>query len=129
MDPTSLSGGEEKFDEDDMDPLFELSSSLSSYQRETASVRLVDITNQGKSPRMQLREMMTRKAAASQEVDKAAAVAKQWLQSHGAGIPKIETPTNPLVGRVKFSGPEPIRRIVTPATAEDLFRIQLNLVK
>eukprot|EP00533_Pseudo-nitzschia_delicatissima_P009329 CAMPEP_0116082544 /NCGR_PEP_ID=MMETSP0327-20121206/2787_1 /TAXON_ID=44447 /ORGANISM="Pseudo-nitzschia delicatissima, Strain B596" /LENGTH=1348 /DNA_ID=CAMNT_0003573353 /DNA_START=3974 /DNA_END=8020 /DNA_ORIENTATION=- len=125
MDPTA---GEEKFADEDMDPLFQLSSSLSTYQRATASVRLVDITN-GKSPRMQLREMMTRKAAASQEVDKAAAVARQWLESRGAGIAKIETPSNPLVGRVKFAGPEPVRRIPTPATAEDLFRIQLNLVK
>ncbi len=128
MDPTALGGGEEKFSEDDMDPLFQLSSSLFTYQRETASVRLVDITN-GKSPRLQLQEMMTRKAAASQEVDKASAVARQWLQSRGAGIVKIETPSNPLVGRVKFAGPEPLRKIRTPATAEDLFRIQLNLVK
>lgn len=128
MDATPL-GGEEKFAEEDMDPLFQLSSSLSTYQRETASVRLVDITNRGKSPRMQLRELMTRKAIASQEVDKAAAAARQWLQSHGAGIPKLEESSNPLVGRVKIAGPEPIRRIPTPATAEDLFRIQLNLVK
>jgi dynactin 1 len=129
MEPTSLGGGEEKFSEEDMDPLFQLSSSLSSYQRETASVRLVDITKSTKSPRMQLHDMMMRKAAASQEVDKAAAVARQWLESHRAGIPKIETATNPLVGRVKFAGPEPIRRIPTPATGEDLYRIQLNLVK
>eukprot|EP00531_Pseudo-nitzschia_arenysensis_P017578 CAMPEP_0116129902 /NCGR_PEP_ID=MMETSP0329-20121206/8172_1 /TAXON_ID=697910 /ORGANISM="Pseudo-nitzschia arenysensis, Strain B593" /LENGTH=1359 /DNA_ID=CAMNT_0003624201 /DNA_START=224 /DNA_END=4303 /DNA_ORIENTATION=+ len=128
MDPTALGGGEEKFSEEDMDPLFQLSSSLSTYQRETASVRLVDITN-GKAPRMQLHEMMTRKASASQEVDKASAVARQWLQSRGSGIAKIETPSNPLVGRVKFAGPEPLRKIRTPATAEDLFRIQLNLVK
>jgi len=132
MGPTSRGEGEEKIADEDMDPLFQLSSSLSSYQRETASVRLVDITKSsklGKSPRMQLHDMMMRKAAASQEVDTAAAVARQWLESHRAGIPKIETPTNPLVGRVKFAGPGPIRRIPTPATGEDLFRIQLNLVK
>lgn len=129
MDPTSLSEGEEKFADEDMDPLYQLSSSLSSYQRETASVRLVDITKSTKSPRMQLHDIMMRKAAASQEVDKAAAVARQWLESQRAGIPKIETPANPLVGRVTFAGPGPIRKIPTPATAEDLFRIQLNLVK
>lgn len=129
MEPTSMGGGEEKFSEEDMDPLFQLSSSLSSYQRATASVRLVDITKSTKSPRMQLHDMMMRKASASQEVDKAAAVARQWLESHSAGVPKFETSTNPLVGRVKFAGPEPIRRIPTPATGEDLYRIQLNLVK
>ena len=136
-------GGEEKFAEEDNnnddDPLFQLSSALSSYQRETASVRIVDITKtskQGKSPRMQLHDMMMRKAAASEQVDKAAAVARQWLESRGVGVPKIETTATAnaanaplLVGRVKFAGPEPIRTIRTSATGEDLYRIQLNLVQ
>ena len=127
----STVGGEEKFAEEDTGPLFQLSSTLSSYQRETASVRLVDITKStnGKSPRMQLHDIMMRKAAASQEVDKAAAVARQWLESRRVGVPKFEKTTNPLVGRVKFAGPEPIRTISTSATGEDLYRIQLNLVK
>lgn len=127
-----LASEEEKYADDDMDPLFQLSSSLSSYQRETASVRLVDITKsngKGISPRMELHQMMVRKAAASQEVDKATAVARQWLESRRAGVPKIETPKNPLLGRVKFAGPEPLRTISTKATGEDLYRIQLNLVK
>ena len=122
-------GGEEKFAEED-DPLFQLSSALSTYQRETASVRLVDITKsskQSKSPRMQLHDMMMRKAAASEEVDKAAAAARQWLERRGAGVPKMETIGHPLVGRVKFAGPEPCQTILTSVTGEDLYRIQLNL--
>ena len=124
-------GGEEKFAEED-DPLFQLSSALSTYQRETASVRLVDITKlskQSKSPRMQLHDMMMRKAAASEEVDKAAAAARQWLERRGAGVPKMETTEHPLVGRVKFAGPEPCQTITTSVTGEDLYRIQLNLGK
>eukprot|EP00535_Pseudo-nitzschia_heimii_P004754 CAMPEP_0197182238 /NCGR_PEP_ID=MMETSP1423-20130617/6262_1 /TAXON_ID=476441 /ORGANISM="Pseudo-nitzschia heimii, Strain UNC1101" /LENGTH=1365 /DNA_ID=CAMNT_0042632627 /DNA_START=185 /DNA_END=4282 /DNA_ORIENTATION=- len=130
--PTSFTREEEKSGDGDMDPLFQLSSSLSSYQRETASVRLVDITKsneQGVSPRMQLHQMMLRKAAASQEVDKATAVARHWLESRNAGVPKMKAPANPLLGRVKFAGPEPVRTIATSATGEDLYRIQLNLVK
>lgn len=131
MDPTSFTAGEEKFADEDMNPLFQLSSSLSAYQRETASVRLVDITSNkdGKTPRMQLHQMMMRKATASQEVDKATSVARHWLESNKAGVPKIESPANPLLGRVKFAGPEPIRTIPTPATGEDLYRIQINLAK
>jgi hypothetical protein len=124
-------GGEEKFAEED-DPLFQLSSALSTYQRETASVRIVDITKsskQSKSPRMQLHDMMMRKAAASEEVDKAAAAARQWLERRGAGVPKMETTGHPLVGRVKFAGPEPCQTIPTSVTGEDLYRIQLNLGK
>jgi len=129
MDP--LYGGEEKCAEDD-DPVFQLTSALSAYQREIASVRIVDITKsskQGKSPRMQLHDMMMRKAAASEEVDKAAAVARQWLERRGAGVPKIETTGQPLVGRVKFAGSEPFHTISTSVTGEDLYRIQLNLGK
>jgi len=124
-------GGEEKFAEED-DPLFQLSSALSTYQRETASVRIVDITKsskQSKSPRMQLHDMMMRKAAASEEVDKAAATARQWVERRGAGVPKMETTGRPLVGRVKFAGPEPCQTILTSVTGEDLYRIQLNLGK
>ena len=78
---------------------------------------------------MQLHDMMTRKAAASEQVDKAGAVARSWLESRGAVMPKIETTTttaaaNPplLVGRVKFAGPDPIRTTRTSATGEDLYR-------
>jgi len=132
MDSNPFGDDEEKVADEDNNPLFQLSSALSSYQRETASVRIVDITKSsysGKTPRMQLRDTMMRKAAASEQVDKAAAAARQWLESRGVGVSKLDAATNPLVGRVKFAGPEPIRTIPTSATGEDLYRIQLNLVK
>ena len=121
-------GGEEKQAEED-DPLFRLSSALSRYEKEVASVRIVDITSTGgKSPRMQLHDTIMRKAAASQEVDKASAVARQWLESRGVGVPTlVDTTKQPLVGRVKFSGLEPFQTIPTSVTGEDLYRIQLNL--
>jgi len=132
MGSDAFGNGEEKVADEDCNPLFQLSSALSSYQRETASVRIVDITkssNSGETPRMQLRGTMMRKAAASEQVDKAAAAARQWLESRGAGVPKLDVAANPIVGRVKFAGPEPVRTIPTSATGEDLYRIQLNLVK
>jgi len=150
MDPLyrygSGSGGDEEqkcAEENDADPVFQLTSALSAYQREVASVRIVDITKKGGSyisPRMQLHNTMMRKAAASEEVDKAAAVARHWLERRGAGVrvPTKDTtttnigqlqpqPQQPLVGRVKFAGSEPFQTIATSVTGEDLYRIQLNL--
>jgi hypothetical protein len=51
------------------DSLQQLSSALSSYRLEKASVRIVDLTNREKSPRVQLREHATRKTAATERLE------------------------------------------------------------
>jgi dynactin 1 len=120
--------GEEKVSDEADNPLLELSSALSYYQKATASVKVVDLTKT--RPRMQLHDMIMRKASASEQLDKAAAVARQFLESRGIGSHKIETSGQPLVGRVKFAGPEPIRTIPTPVFSnEDLYRLQLHVVQ
>jgi dynactin 1 len=129
--PSSSYSGEEKVADEDDNPWMELSSALFNYQQATASVKLVDITGHrdGLSPRMQLHEMKMRKAAASERLDGATSTARQWLESRGAGSHKVEPVRHPLVGRVKFAGPEPVRTIPTPTGAEDLFRLQLHLLQ
>jgi len=132
VDPIFRDKDKKNIAEEHMDPLFQLSSSLSSYQQETASVHLVDITksaDQTRSPRRQLCDTLVRKATASQEVDKAAAAAQNWLERYECGISKIYMPADSLVGRLKFGGPEPIKTISTQVNLEDLYRIQLDLVK
>lgn len=123
--------GEEKVADEDGNPWMELSAALFNYQQETASVKLVDITGQrdGRSPRVQLREMKMRKAVASDQLDKATATARQWLESRGAGSHDGGSIGNPLVGRVRFAGPEPVRTIPTATTAEDLYRLQLHILQ
>lgn len=49
--------------------LQQLSSALSSYRLEKASVKIVDLTNRNKSPRVQLREISARKAAAAERLE------------------------------------------------------------
>jgi dynactin 1 len=128
--PSSRTGEEKLADEDD-NPWMELSTALFNYQQETASVRLVDITGyrDGKSPRMQLHDMKMRKAAASEQLDNATATARQWLESRGAGSHKIGSIGRPLVGRVTFPGPDPVRTISVPTVAEDLYRLQLQILQ
>jgi hypothetical protein len=64
--------GEERKSDDfseAFDSLQQLSSALSSYRLENASVRIVDLTNREKSPRVQLREYAARKASASERLE------------------------------------------------------------
>ena len=124
-----VDSGEEKVAEDEDDnPLMQLSSALSYYQNETASVRIVDISKP--RARMQLHQMKIRKAAASEQLDKATAAARQWLESRGMGSHSLLDPHGqPLIGRVRFGGPEPVRTIPTPATGEDLYRLQLHVLQ
>lgn len=56
-------------DVEERNSLQQLSSALSSYRLEKASVRIVDLTNREKSPRVQLREHAARKTAASARLE------------------------------------------------------------
>lgn len=116
---------DEQKESDDVDnPLLQLSSALSNYQKEVASTKLVDLNKP--SPRLQLHNTLMRKAAASAELDKATAVARQWLEIKGNHPHTFKTDGHPLVGRVKFAGPNP-RTIPTQVKAEDLVLLQFHL--
>ena len=103
---TASNSEETKSSEDYPDPLMELSSALSSYRKTTASVRVVDITKpvHAKSYRSYLHESVMKKASAANQLDKATAAARQWLEFNEIG----ETPTpksfrdHPLIGRVNI---------------------------
>ncbi|KAL3923589.1 MAG: hypothetical protein SGILL_001569 [Bacillariaceae sp.] len=126
----SMSRGEdeEKEEEKEKNPMLELSAGLAHYQEELASVRLVDISKP--NVRMQLHAMKMRTATASQQLDEAAATARQWLESHGStGGYRLDTSMQPLLGRVKFAGPEPVRTFPTPANLEDLYRLKLHVIQ
>jgi hypothetical protein len=123
---------EEKSSEDDPNPLMELSSALSSYRLETASIRVVDITKplHSKSYRSHLHQMAMKKASVANQLDKATAVARQWLEQNeigGAPSPK-DFIGNPLIGRVRFAGPDPVRTVPTTMNSEDLYRLQMHLI-
>jgi hypothetical protein len=133
--PTPKLDGEEKSsDEDDISPFMELSSALANYRNQTASIKVVDLskTATGTSPRAELYSMVKQKAAAAQQLDEAAATARQWLESHGSTVSKSSTGDahrGPLFGRVRFSGVEPVKTISTATTLEDLHRLQLHMVR
>lgn len=126
-------GEEEKTADEDTNPFLQLSSALSFYRKETASIKIVDISKpkDGISPRLGLHRMMMKKASAANKLDKAAAAARQWLEMQGSVDQrmKLDFGENPLVGRVKLAGSEPIHTISTSATQEDLYRLQLHLVQ
>jgi len=125
--------GEEKTADEDANPFLELSSALSFYRKETASIKVVDISkqNDGVSPRLGFHRMMMKKASAADHLDKAAAAARQWLETQGSGDQrlKLDFGEGPLVGRVKLAGKQPVKTVSTAATQEDLYRLQLHLVQ
>lgn len=125
------SGEEEKTADDDMSPIFELSSALANYRTQTAAIKVVDLTKAStKSPRAELHLMVMQKASASQKLDEAAASARQWLESRGTTMSTpISSDMGPLFGRVKFAGAEPVKTIPTATTLEDLHRLQLHMVR
>jgi dynactin 1 len=125
--PISRNDGEEKEEEKDGNPMLELSSALAHYQDQAATVRLVDISKP--RARMQLHEIKLRTAAASQKLDKAAAVARQWLENHVSGSHKSDVGGHALLGRVRFAGPDPVQTFSIPSTSEDLYRLQLHVVR
>ena len=131
---STKSNDEEKTcEEEDTNPFLQLSSALSFYRKETASVKVIDLSkpSKGRSSRSSLTEIMNRKASASDQLDKATAVARQWLEVHGSsnvGNIGNDLHGNPLLGRVKFAGPDPIRTVSTATSREDLYRLQLHLV-
>ena len=129
--PAATSSEDEKTADEDRDPFMELSSALSYYRKETASIKVVDITKprQGKSSRSCLSDVLNRKATAAHQLDKAAAVARQWLESHGSSNVAAGEEGNPLLGRVKFAGPNPVQTIPTATNREDLYRLQLHVVQ
>lgn len=127
-------GGEEKTaDEDESNPFMQLSSALSFYRREAASIKVVDISKQksGGTSRLGLHRMMMRKATASDQLDKATATARQWLENNGEGNYRAADNSvgAPLVGRVTLSGADPVSTVRTNVKPEDLFRLQLHLVR
>jgi len=132
--PEPKTGGEEKTADEDMGPFMQLSSALANYRHQTASIKVVDLTKStaGKSPRTELHSMLMKKASAAQQLDEAAASARQWLERHGSLTIKA-SPGNlqdgPLFGRVKFAGPDPVKTISTATTLEDLHRLQLHMVR
>ncbi|KAG7359168.1 CAP-Gly domain containing protein [Nitzschia inconspicua] len=124
--PLGRSAEEEKISEEPS-PLLELSSALSYYQHETASVKLVDITKP--NPRMQLYAMRMRKAAASERLDRATADARHWLESQGKMTRPVEAAEKSLLGRVKIGGQGQVRTVSAPTNTEDLYRLHLHVVQ
>mmetsp|Transcript_30720 Transcript_30720/g.73696 ORF Transcript_30720/g.73696 Transcript_30720/m.73696 type:complete len:1306 (-) Transcript_30720:2676-6593(-) len=127
-------GGEEKTaDEDESNPFMQLSSALSFYRREAASIKVVDISKpkSGVTSRVGLHRMMMRKATASDQLDKATAAARQWLENNGEGNDRAANDSvgAPLVGRVTLSGGDPVSTVRTNVKPEDLYRLQLHLVR
>lgn len=130
--PITNSSNEEKEAEDDIAPLLQLSSALANYRHQTASIKVVDITRprDGLSPRSELFSMTMKKASASNELDKAAAHARQWLQTYQGSAKVVpEVSDGPLIGRVKFAGPDPIKTVSAPTNIEDLYRLQLQMFR
>ena len=132
--PGTPSSGEEKSSDEDSNPILQLSSALSSYRMETASVKVVDISKRGRSSRSMLHDMMKNKLAASNLLDNSAAAARLWLESHGAqdgsvAVTRSDVAGKPLIGRVKLAGQEPVRTIAATANREDLYRLQLQLIQ
>jgi hypothetical protein len=131
----SISSEEEKTMDDYGNPFLQLSSALSLYRLETASVKVVDISKctPAKTSRAHLHETMRKKASAADRLDQATAAARQWLEIHGANnadiVPDYDLTDKPLVGRVKFGGSESVRILPTAANPEDLYRLQLHLVQ
>jgi hypothetical protein len=132
----SIYNDEEKVADEDGDmrsPFFQLNSALSRYRNETASIRVVDLSTKSEQlPRMGLYKMMVKKASAADHLDQAAAVARRWLESNN-GEHQSRSVTDfskaPLVGRVKFSGNNPVKRVMKTTTQEELHRLQLHLVQ
>jgi hypothetical protein len=130
----SSNGGEEKTaDEEDSNPFMHLSSALSYYRREAASIKVVDISKQssGESARLGLRRRMMKKAAAADHLDKAAAAARQWLENNGSANHRYVNDFNaaPLVARVRLAGSDPVKTVSATANPEDLYRLQLHMVR
>jgi len=131
--PPSGGAEEEKSSEDFVDPLYQLSSAMSDYRLQAASIKVVDLSNPGgRTPRSHFFETMNRKAAAADRLDKATAAARQWLASNKQDVtivPQSDLSAQPLVGRVKLAGQDLARTIQTAANPEDLFRLQLHVVR
>lgn len=129
--PRGRPSEEEKTGDDgDMGPSMELNSALANYRIHTASFKVVDLTKaSAKSPRSELYSLLMKKAAASQQLDEAATLARQWLEQHGTTSNDFTNRNGPLYGRVKFTGAEPIKTVSTSTTLEDLHRLQLHLVR
>jgi len=131
---SSSSSAEEKTaDEDESNPFMQLSSALSCYRREAASVKVVDISKQtgGETSRLGLHRMMMKKATASDQLDNATAAARQWLEKNGQGTFRAvdDSAGAPLVGRVKLSGTDPVSTVRASVNPEDLYRLHLHLVR
>lgn len=129
--PVLKDGGEEKTADEDLSPLFQLSSALANYRQQTASMKVVDLTKPraGPSPRAELYSMVKQKASAAHRLDEAAAFARQWMEQQR--VPNMAPSTSvggaPLVGRVRFAGAEPVKTFTTPTNVEDLHRLQLHM--
>ena len=116
----------------DMSPFLQLSSALANYRTQVASIKVVDLTKPSASPRAELYSMLRKKAAAAQQLDEAAASARQYLERHGSTVPTtafVAGDPKLLLGRVKFAGAEPVKTIPTSTTLEDLHRLQLHMVR
>lgn len=124
---------EEKTADEDISPFMQLTSALANYRTQTASIKVVDLTKPkpGKTPRSELFSMVMKKASAANELDEATAVARQWMQSRQPAIiqPVRDVINAPLMGKVKFAGPEPVKTLSTSTNVEDLYRLQLHMVR
>jgi len=123
-------------DYDDSMGLLNLSNALSDFRMEQASIQIVSLDSSNKSSRTLLRESKAGGAAAAQKLDEAAAYAKRsFMNRYGdAVLPAVTAPTTTahaeslLVGKLKL-GDEPYRSTPTTVCKEDLFRLQMHLVR
>jgi len=121
------SGNEESKDgyyDDAMDHLAHLTSAVSNYRVEQASISVVDLSKS--RPRANLRATEAVINAASKDLETAAAAVHRCLAQYG--YLQVSSTGDVLLGKVKLQGKQPYQTLPATVTRDDLYRMNLHIV-
>ena len=126
--PCSTSSEESKNDYfgDAMDNLTRLTTAVSNYRMEQASISVVDLEKSNGRARAHLRASVAVRDAASKELETAAASVQRCLAQYGHS--PVQSSSELLLGRVKLPGKEPHQTLPATVTKDDLYRMNLHIV-
>lgn len=114
---------------DPFENLSRLSAAISSFRIQQASMRVVDLEESKGRSRADFRAKLVAQAARREDLDTVAASAKRCLSQYGGASSSVDNSSRVLLGKVKLHGKEPHMCFPAAVSKDDLYRMNLHVVR
>lgn len=129
LDSTQEESKDDGGTSDPFENLSRLSAAISSFRIQQASMRVVDLEESKGRSRADFRAKLVVQAARREDLDTAAASAKRCLSQYGGASSSVDNCSRVLLGKVKLHGREPQVSFPAAVSKDDLYRMNLHVVR